>query len=71
MFFGYFFKVIFIAQFILVLVSTRQCASIASMYAMPLVGSSNHEMYLVIISLDIDIFGCSKVDVQLLGAHFG
>jgi hypothetical protein len=34
------------------------------MYAMPLVGIFNHEMYLVIISLDIDIFGCSKVDVQ-------
>jgi len=30
---------------------------------MPLVGISNHEMYLVIMSLDIDIFGFSKVNV--------
>jgi hypothetical protein len=44
--------------------STKQGASIASLYAMPLVGISNHEIYLVIISLNIDIFGCSKVDVQ-------
>jgi hypothetical protein len=45
-------------------VSTKQCASIASMYAMPLIGIFNCEMYLVIISLHSDIFGFSKVDVQ-------